>query len=42
VAVFAALLVAAFFLGFGMVKFGAYVGAKTEATVAMAAEREAW
>jgi hypothetical protein len=36
VAVFAALLVAAFFLGFGMVKFGAYVGAKTEATVAMA------
>jgi hypothetical protein len=42
VAVFAALLVAAFFLGFGMVKFGAYVGAKTEATVAMAAERGAW
>jgi hypothetical protein len=36
VAVFVALLVAAFFLGFGMVKFGAYVGAKTEATVAMA------
>jgi hypothetical protein len=37
-----ALLVAAFFLGFGMVKFGAYVGAKTEATVAMAADRGAW
>jgi hypothetical protein len=42
VAVFVALLVAAFFIGFGMVKFGAYVGAKTEATVAMAAERGAW
>jgi hypothetical protein len=42
VAVFVALLVAAFFLGFGMVRLGAYVGAKTEATVAMAAEKEAW
>jgi hypothetical protein len=42
VAVFAALLVAAFFLGLGMVKFGAYVGAKTEATVAMAADCGAW
>jgi hypothetical protein len=25
-----------------MVRLGAYVGAKTEATVAMAAEKEAW
>jgi hypothetical protein len=32
----------AFALGYGMVRFGAYVGAKTEATVAMAAERGDW
>jgi hypothetical protein len=37
-----ALCIGAFGLGYGMVKFGAYVGAKTSATVAMAAEREAW
>lgn len=35
-----ALLVAAFFLGFGMVKFGAYVGAKVEATVAQAQQSQ--
>jgi hypothetical protein len=37
-----ALCIGAFGLGYGMVKFGAYVGAKTEATVAMTAERGAW
>jgi hypothetical protein len=37
-----ALCIGAFGLGYGMVKFGAYVGAKTEATVAMAADRGAW
>jgi hypothetical protein len=37
-----ALCICAFGLGYGMVRFGAYVGAKTEATVAMAAERGAW
>lgn len=32
---FAAFLVAGFLLGYGVVRFGAFVGAKVEATVAM-------